>query len=201
MDPEAEKTAAVIAAANAAADRWSRRLREGMAAALAIIIVLGAVIMMLVSFAYIGSSTTDPAFDRVKDLLLFINPLVGVVIGYYFNKTSTEARAENAEHTAQAASTSLQTTQATLQNAQTQLRTAQQTATEATTTLSQLIAPVEQSLQETAPPQVAVPESSDAGSRGLELVPTAPPLPTMDPQTRLNLQLALERAKRIVGTP
>jgi hypothetical protein len=42
-------------------------------------------------------------FARAKDLLLFINPILGVVIGYYFNKASTEGRAEQAEENTRAA--------------------------------------------------------------------------------------------------
>lgn len=40
--------------------------------------------------------------------LLIVNPLLGVVIGYYFNKVSTEARAESTESTAQSATMSAQ---------------------------------------------------------------------------------------------
>jgi ABC-type transporter Mla subunit MlaD len=182
-----------------AADIASRKLRERLAAALAVIIVLGFVVMMFVAFFFIGSGATDPAFDRVKDLLLFVNPLVGVVLGYYFNKVSTDARAENAERTAQAASSSLQTSQSTLQQTQTQLQTAQQTADEAKTTLGQLIDPVQQTLQQMSPSQGATPEAFGSDSRG-DLAPI-PVAPTLDPQTRLNLEMALARAKRLVGTP
>jgi len=43
-------------------------------------------------------------YARVKDLLLFINPLLGVIIGYYFNKVSSDLRAETAEMAARTAS-------------------------------------------------------------------------------------------------
>ena len=88
-----------------ATDTWARRLREQMAAAIAGIIVLSFVVMTTLAFFY----TTDPnAFSRAKDLLLFINPVVGVVIGFYFNKASTEARAESAEKTARTANDTAQ---------------------------------------------------------------------------------------------
>jgi hypothetical protein len=86
-------------------DQQLRRFREYVAASIACVIVLGTVIMSALAFVYAGSSEN---FARAKDLLLFINPFVGVVIGYYFNKVSTEARAENAEATARVATVTAQ---------------------------------------------------------------------------------------------
>jgi hypothetical protein len=80
--------------AQPAPDRWQARLRETIAAAIAGCIVLGTLVLIGIAVAMASSAET---FGRVKDLLLFVNPLVGYVIGYYFNKVSTEARAENAE--------------------------------------------------------------------------------------------------------
>ena len=88
-----------------------RVLREVVGATIALVIVLVTGIMLYVVFTrYVAS--TDPAadkhFERAKDLLLFINPLLGVVIGYYFNKVSTEARAEKAEATVATANNNAQ---------------------------------------------------------------------------------------------
>ena len=80
-------------------------LREYVSAALAGVVVLGTVAMMILAFNYLNS---PEEFDRIKDLLLFINPLLGVVIGYYFNKASSEPRAETAEAAAQTAVVSAQ---------------------------------------------------------------------------------------------
>lgn len=87
--------------AQPAPDRWQARLREGIAAAIAGCIVLATVVLVGIAVAQADSAET---FGRVKDLLLFVNPLVGYVIGYYFNKVSTEARAENAEAVARGSS-------------------------------------------------------------------------------------------------
>lgn len=81
-------------------DSSMRRFREYVAAGIAIIIVLGTVIMMIIALQVTANSESPEQFAQVKDLLLIINPLLGVVLGYYFNKVSTEARAENAEATA-----------------------------------------------------------------------------------------------------
>ena len=77
-------------------DPWLRRFREYVTAALAGIVVLGTMVMVAFAFASVNVPDT---FNRAKDLLLFLNPLVGLVIGYYFSKVSSEGRAESAEAT------------------------------------------------------------------------------------------------------
>jgi hypothetical protein len=76
------------------------RFRERVAALIAVLVIFAAIAMLVIAFLYIGDSEK---FARAKDLLLIINPVLGVVIGYYFNKVSTEARAESAESTARSA--------------------------------------------------------------------------------------------------
>jgi hypothetical protein len=88
-----------------------RVLREVVAATLALVIVGVTGVMLYIIFSrFIGPSdpAADKQFERAKDILLFMNPLVGVVIGYYFNKVSTEARAEKAEATVASANTNAQ---------------------------------------------------------------------------------------------
>ncbi len=77
------------------------RFREQVAAGIALLVIVAGLGMMLWSFRYLDDKEK---FGRAKDLLLIINPVLGLVIGYYFNKVSTEARAENAEKTARTAS-------------------------------------------------------------------------------------------------
>lgn len=76
------------------------RFRERVAAFIALLVIVSALAMIGFAFHYIDD---NDKFARAKDLLLIINPVLGVVIGYYFNKVSTEARAENAENTARTA--------------------------------------------------------------------------------------------------
>ena len=80
-------------------------LREYVSAAIAGVVILGTVAMMVLAFNYLSE---PDEFDRVKDLLLFVNPLLGVVIGYYFNKATSEPRAETAEAAAKTAAASAQ---------------------------------------------------------------------------------------------
>jgi hypothetical protein len=80
------------------------RFREGVAALIAVVVVAASLTLLFLGFRHIGEKEQ---FDRAKDLLLIVNPVLGVVIGYYFNKVSTEARAENAENTARHATADL----------------------------------------------------------------------------------------------
>jgi hypothetical protein len=71
------------------------------------VIVLGFVILVVFTIGVAVNGSED-AFGRAKDLLLFINPIVGVVIGYYFNKATSDARSENAEQNAKEATQTAQ---------------------------------------------------------------------------------------------
>jgi hypothetical protein len=88
-------------------DRFLSRLRECVTATIALIVMIGTTILIIITIEGAYSASADQ-FARLKDILLFVNPLLGVVVGYYFNKTSTEGRAENAEATAQHANVAAQ---------------------------------------------------------------------------------------------
>ena len=103
-------------------------LREYASAAIAGVIVLGTVAMMLLAFNYLSS---PDEFDRIKDLLLFMNPLLGVVIGYYFNKATSEPRAESAEAAAKTAEASAQQATEARDNAEAEAEAARGEAEEA----------------------------------------------------------------------
>jgi len=61
-----------------------RRLREYVAAGIALIIIMGTVVLILYALVY----TANPEqFSLVKELLQIIIPLLTFVLGYYFNKT------------------------------------------------------------------------------------------------------------------
>lgn len=81
-------------------DRTLSRIREYVTAALALIMLATTGILILSSLKYINNSES---FSRVTDLLKTVIPLLTFVFGYYFNKTSTEPRAEKAEETARVA--------------------------------------------------------------------------------------------------
>src|SRR5262245_37539536 len=109
-------------------DASLRRFREYVAAGIALLVVLGTFGMLIAAFWYIDS---NESFARVKDLLLIVNPFLGVVIGYYFNKVSTEARAESAENTARTATASAQQAVTRAEVAENTAQTAQANAQQA----------------------------------------------------------------------
>ncbi len=162
-----------------------RHFREYVAAAIAMIVVLGTVVMLITALRYVRYVDSSDQFTRVKDLLLIINPLLGVVIGYYFNKVSTEARAESAEATAQSAALNAQQASAARNTAEAEAQAAKNKAEEAITTLSAVSQAVEKVLPQVPAP---VPGVLKAGEEGL---------PVAD--ARLELQVALARARRLIG--
>jgi hypothetical protein len=163
-------------------DPGLRRFREYVAASIALLIVVGTFVMLLAAFWYIDNNDT---FARVKDLLLIINPFMGVVIGYYFNKVSTEARAESAESTARTASASAQQAMAEAQQAGAAREAAQNEVQTVKSALSDVQAAAEQVLAQSSAPQSGVlgPESS---------------APAAD-DGRAALRAALDRARRVTS--
>lgn len=162
------------------ADSGLRHFREYVAAGIAIVIIVGTIVMMVLALGYVDSSDQ---FARAKDLLLIINPLLGVVIGYYFNKVSTEARAESAEATAQSAALSAQQATEARNAAEAKAQAAKTEAEEAMSTLSAVSQAAEKVLSQAPAPGVL-----RVGEEG-EPVEDA----------RLELQVALARAKRVIG--
>lgn len=164
-------------------DALLTRAKEAVAAVIAIIVIICLIAMIWKAFGLMNKDDSEVAFRQVKDLLLFINPLVGVVIGYYFNKVSTEARAESAEATAKAASTTAQQATEARQKAEGDAEKSQQEAETARETIRELIPAAEAVL---AQPRPAL--SRTEGDEPAEAV--------VGP--RLDLQRALRRARSIV---
>ncbi|MCA1615225.1 MAG: hypothetical protein LC800_14050 [Acidobacteria bacterium] len=168
-------------------------LKESVAALIGIALVVCLLYMIWGAFGHLNAGQNDPSFDRIKDLLLFINPLVGVVIGYYFNRVSTEARAENAERTARgAAATALQA-----ESARTgALSLAEQNRAEAELAKSALDQVVPAA--ETVLSQMEADASGGSGDLG---VAESAAGASHDPlsEARLNLRVALERARAVVN--
>jgi len=80
-----------------------RLFRERVAAIIALAIVVGSFVMIGLALSFVSDAEQ---FSRAKDLLLFVNPILGVALGYFFNKFTSDARAETAELAAQSASAS-----------------------------------------------------------------------------------------------
>lgn len=166
----------------AEADLIVRRLREFVSAGIAGIIILGTILMMVLAFSHLSNAEE---FARVKDLLLFINPLLGVVIGYYFNKVTSEARAETAEKTAQTAMASAQQAGAERDKAESEAKAAKTEAKE-----------TKAALKEVGEAAEKVAAQVPAAGPGVLSVDEKTGQPIMDP--RVELQLAWSRAKRLL---
>jgi hypothetical protein len=164
--------------------QWSldfklRVLRETVAAAIALLIVVATSVMLYIVFTrYVssGDAAADKQFERAKDLLLFANPLLGVVIGYYFNKVSTEARAEKAE---EGVAVAHQNVQQALEDR----NEAKAEAKEAKSVLNEVIPAAEEVLREGNNRQPGTLSMGEGTSS--------------DTHARRTLQAALDRAKRI----
>jgi hypothetical protein len=76
---------------------WLPAIRETFAGLIAI--VFATTFLILVYTAYQKHADTA-AFDAIKELITIVNGLVGIIVGYYFSRMTTEARAEKAEATA-----------------------------------------------------------------------------------------------------
>jgi len=170
-------------APRAEADALVRRLREFVSAGIAIAIILSAVVMLIQAFSFL---TSPEEFGRVKDLLLFINPLLGVVIGYYFNKTTSEARAETAETTAQSAMANAQEAAEARNKAEAEAGAAQQETKEVKTVLKEVAEAADKMM-------IQVPVTSV----GVLSVDEKTGQPLVDPL--IELQMALRHARRFVG--
>jgi flagellar biosynthesis GTPase FlhF len=158
-----------------------RRLREYVSALIALLIILSTLVMMIQAFNHLG---TPDEFARVKDLLLFINPLLGVVIGYYFNKVTSEARAETAETTAKSAMANAQQASEARNAAEAEAKEAKSEAKEVKTALKEVGQATEKMLAQMPAPAVGV-LSAEEGGEQVE-------------DARLELKMAWNRAKRLV---
>jgi hypothetical protein len=157
------------------ADHRSGRIKEIVAAVIAFVIIGCLLLLLWKSFQYVGGDErASAAFQQIKDLLLFINALVGVVIGYYFTKVSTENRAESAEVTARDATAAVRQALAARDEAEAESRNLRSALADIWPAAEQLLA------------QIPEPSSSEADSAGMD---------EQVVEAYLNLQAEVQRAK------
>jgi Tfp pilus assembly protein PilO len=73
------------------------KIRESAAALLALMIAAAFMIAMGYAFYYVG----DASFTQAKELIGIVTGLMGVVLGYYFQKSSSDTQIEHATKTAE----------------------------------------------------------------------------------------------------
>lgn len=79
---------------------WDKRMlvgRELITNILGALVVLVTLVIAIVTIFSVGNAST---YAAAKDVLLFMNGLVGVVLGYYFGRVPGDARADKAEREA-----------------------------------------------------------------------------------------------------
>ncbi|SRR6266508_5303381 len=159
-------------------DPWLRRGRELIAALLALIVVVGTAVLIAKAFRFVGvEDTKDQSFQHAKDLLTIILPLLGVVLGYYFNRVSTENRAETAEKSAQTATTNAQQANEARQHAEAENRETKDSLKEVSNAAEKLLKPQDSTLD--------VLGETASGNSSFQ-------------QARSDLRAALNRAKRYI---
>jgi hypothetical protein len=78
-------------------------VREVTAGLLALTVMLMFFYLMNRALGTLPSGAKAADFVPIKELLAIVNPVVGLIIGYYFSRATTEARAEKAEEAAKTA--------------------------------------------------------------------------------------------------
>lgn len=156
------------------------RLREYFAGGIAILIILSMLLIGLVAVFNLGAPVQ---FQAAKDLLLIITPFVGVVIGYYFNKVTTDSRAVALQRAADAAS-------ATAMSATAESERAQQQAQQATAQANQ----IRGALTDIVSASEGV-NASHPGNLGM----LGPDNNGATSDAQINFRLALERARRALN--
>lgn len=157
-----------------------RLFREVVAALLAVGVLLGTILLFWKTLAQLGERDK---FAAAKDLLLAANPLLGVVVGYYFNRASTEARAESAEASARTAAAQAQHAESARTEAQAEARASRSVALEAQAALNHVAAAAEKLLE--------LPADS---ARGAALAGNEETT-----QAKLALRMALANARRVLS--
>ena len=132
---------------------WLPLLREIMAGAIALFVV--AVFAWLL-FRAMKHVTNVPDVTLAKELLGMVNPLMGLVVGYYFSRVTSEARAERAEATVTATLRSAERASAAREQAESDARTARERAGELAYALEGLTRAAEQVFAPPGPAQEAV---------------------------------------------
>ena len=126
-----------------------------------------------------GAQAAD--FAPVKELLGVVNPIVGLIIGYYFSRATGEARAEKAEAAAATANDTANKAQQTATAAEQEKTRTQAEAEQSKGALQSLVKAVEGSRIQ-----------SDGEHASTEAARAA-----RDAETRLGV--AVERAKEVLG--
>ncbi len=165
-----------------------RLFKEYFTAGIAIMIVLGFIILAVIAVnTAVKGGADSTALQGVKDILLVINPFVGAVFGFYFSKTTSEARAENAETQAQNAAVTAQQATKERDTAKEEADKAKGENVETKAVLANL---------EQAAHAMMTKETTQEGTGGMRTLSGGSPEMPAESKEYYDMQSALERARR-----
>lgn len=102
---------------------WLAVIREIGAILIAVIVMVLFVILLTQAMQSLPSNTArKDDLGPIKELLAIVNPTIGLIIGYYFSRVTTEARAEKAEASAATAQQTVVEVQKANAGAESQIR-------------------------------------------------------------------------------
>lgn len=152
---------------------WLVLLREITAGVIALVVVI--LFAVLLTRAMRGVAN-DAELAAAKELLGMVNPLMGLVVGYYFSRVTSEARAERAEATVTATLRSAERASAAREQAELHERTVRERASDLAHALEGLTRAAEQTIAPAAAQEAMRP--ADRGG---------------------DLERALDHARRVLG--
>ena len=137
-------------------------LKEAVTSVLALAIAAVTLLLLVLTFEGAKKSGTAAvaAFTRQKDVLQFVLPILGTVLGYYFGRVPAERRAEAAEQSASGSQKQAAALQQSAAKADTE-RTAAELQTEQTRTdTKDTMGRVREALTGAAPPVLGGPPTA-----------------------------------------
>ena len=164
--------------------------REYFSSILAFVIV-GAFLLMVGFTLPVAFNGTDEALTRAKDLLTLVSPFAGMVIGYYFNKATSDARAENAEENAKVATETAQKAQIEREKAVEQAQKSEKEIKEMRTDLLEMWTAAEETVKQ-VPGDTGSPATRGLGTLSGEESSSV----SAGNKTMWKLQEALKRAEK-----
>jgi hypothetical protein len=156
-------------------------VREFMAGMLGLTVMIAFFVLLTRALGSLPSGAQASDFVPIKELLAIVNPVVGLIIGYYFSRATSEARAEKAEAAATTANDSARTAQQTAANAQQAKTQSEEEAKKAKNALQSLVGAVEGS------------RIQSDGEHASTLAPAAAR------EADVQLRVAMARAKEVLG--
>lgn len=138
MTPATTETSATLEQQREQFRQEMTRRRDRTVTTIAYGVLLVGAVVILIALAMANWSVDG--YARAKDILLFVNPFIGLVLGYFFQKAASEGRAEHAEQAAETAAGVATRAQIERQQTQGQLEQVREHSVEQREALGDLVA-------------------------------------------------------------